>query len=482
MSESATNHLVNLASGKAASKDTESYLLNTLKEGEKLKVKFLHECNENPNRFLQPLKRRKIENFAAENNKQKVGFKKGKTEDSIRDTFARMLVVAAEGNSLNMRLVMEYPLTEYPLSLAHSDGTIMKSPKSKLLNKLETLQDTANFKPKEITATVIDGGLILHSILSVCGQIVSYGTLARNLLVHVCGYEGMEVHVLFDTYLESSLKSSERKIRGSNGSSFSITGSEQKPMQNGTQLLRNESFKNQLATFLLQEWGKSQYGSIILNKVIVASHGGRCFKYTQATDDSGVTVSMPPEYQGEHEEADTLIAFHLNWLNGKIIVRSSDTDVLIILVGMPIDANKDIYLDCGSGNSRRYISVAQIQTSLNRKKPGLPAALPGLHAFTGSDFTESFYGKGKLKPFTILENNVYIQFIEFFMSLRRQNSTPNYLIAEEFCCHLYGFPALKSINEARYAKLLQMTGKINQVNAKSLYIYFAIFSAIFIFF
>ena len=36
-------------------------------------------------------------------------------------------------------------------------------------------------------------------------------------------------------------------------------------------------------------------------------------------------------------------------------------------------------------------------------------ALPGFHAFTGSDYTAAFNNKGKIKPFKIMEGNEEFQ-------------------------------------------------------------------------
>jgi hypothetical protein len=45
-------------------------------------------------------------------------------------------------------------------------------------------------------------------------------------------------------------------------------------------------------------------------------------------------VSSPSHLQGDHEEADTLIAFHMaNLCEEDVVVRASDTDVLVILIG-----------------------------------------------------------------------------------------------------------------------------------------------------
>jgi len=92
-----------------------------------------------------------------------------------------------------------------------------------------------------------------------------------------------------------------------------------------------------------------------------------------------------------------------------VVVRASDTDILIILLGMlgrdllseRARGYRRILMDCRSGNTCRHIDVTQIATALKSKQKGLAAAIPGLHAFTGSDFTTAFYRKGKVKT---LEN------------------------------------------------------------------------------
>ena len=101
---------------------------------------------------------------------------------------------------------------------------------------------------------------------------------------------------------------------------------------------------------------------------------------------------------GEHEEADTLIAFHIAQMAGRnIMVRASDTDVLVIRIGAlgqqrrEVRSTSNIIMDCGMGNSRRYINVTNITDNLEERQPRLSKALPGYHAFTGCDFTSAFY-------------------------------------------------------------------------------------------
>ena len=49
----------------------------------------------------------------------------------------------------------------------------------------------------------------------------------------------------------------------------------------------------------------------------------------------GLETEKPYHLQCQHEEADTLLAFHANSISsGTILVRSTVTDVLIILLGL----------------------------------------------------------------------------------------------------------------------------------------------------
>lgn len=144
---------------------------------------------------------------------------------------------------------MTFPITIYPLSITHSDGTGLKTDKSKLLGKLEKLQDWSSEAPLPSTdVTLVDGGLLIHSFLSTIGKISSYGNLAR--LAYICGKRGNEIHVLFDTNHPMYLIQSERKLRGAEDGPFIISGSDQAPRQGCQKLLQNGIFKEQLAQFL----------------------------------------------------------------------------------------------------------------------------------------------------------------------------------------------------------------------------------------
>lgn len=222
----------------------------------------------------------------------------------------------------------------------------------------------------------------------------------------------------------------------------------------------------------MKEWQEDHYGPILVNKTLVVSHGGNCIRLTFDELDLKMNVEHPANLQGSHEEADTLLAFHVSSITGAAVIRASDTDVLIILLGMigrhltslRPSTYSHIIMDCGSGNSRHHINVSSIASALETKQRGLAAAMPGLHAFTGSDFTSAFYRKGKIKPLEILEKDTDGTLIQFFNRLAAEDR-PNMNKAEEFVGCLYGMKRnTKTVNEARYIKLCQMTGKMKEVS------------------
>ena len=283
--------------------------------------------------------------------------------------------------------------------MAHADGSPLKTAKPALLKRLEEAQsEKLTDAPTTSCARIYDGGLLLHSTLSTTNSGTSYGSVARSILSKVCSGFADEVHVCLDKYVPNSIKDSERKLRGAKDSAYSIIGAEQTLRQKGETLLKNGTFKDELGRFLIKEWGKSHYHNILDGRTLYASYGGDCTQYVPDENEVSILVNKPAHLQGDHEEADTLIAFHLvNTSTSNVIIRASDTDVLVILVGIlgnqrpEVRAKNQVIMDCGDGNTRRFINVTNIVTELEARKPGLARAMPAIHAFTGCDFTSALY-------------------------------------------------------------------------------------------
>ena len=94
----------------------------------------------------------------------------------------------------------------------------------------------------------------------------------------------------------------------------------------------------------------------------------------------------------------TRLAFHLYdaLKKGvtKILVRTVDTDILVILIGLLSNLPPDtqIWIAFGTGKNFKYYSINAIHQSFGPEKS---KTLPFFHAFTGSDTTSQFLGKGK---------------------------------------------------------------------------------------
>ena len=156
--------------------------------------------------------------------------------------------------------------------------------------------------------------------------------------------------------------------------------------------------------------------------------------------------------QGNHDEADTRIVFHLDHIDlldpGHVIVRATDSaGTVILLINNKVFENCKLWMDIGRdiGNSRRYLDITNISKSFNDIIP----ALPGLYSFTGIECTPAFYNKGKIKPYELMEKNK--KYIELFTSFGEAPITEEMICdAEILVCEMYGFPKVKKLGEARY--------------------------------
>ena len=108
---------------------------------------------------------------------------------------------------------------------------------------------------------------------------------------------------------------------------------------------------------------------------------------------------LEPMPECDHEEADTRVCLHLKDALEKsaqtVILRTVDTDVIVILVGQFRQLTKDyphtsIRVAFGMGKILKNICINTIFEKLGRK---ISLDLPGFHSFTGSDTTSHFQGK-----------------------------------------------------------------------------------------
>ena len=106
--------------------------------GLNMRIKFQNECVQSCEKFLTKQMRRPVKNFSQEQGKTTVGRLNVQkmAAESLRDAFIRLAVMITDENNIYLESIMSYSITEYPLSIAHADGSMMKTNKANLQKKL----------------------------------------------------------------------------------------------------------------------------------------------------------------------------------------------------------------------------------------------------------------------------------------------------------------------------------------------------------
>ena len=87
--------------------------------------------------------------------------------------------------------------------------------------------------------------------------------------------------------------------------------------------------------------------------------------------------------------------------HSRILIRTVDTDVVVLAVTASQKLSVEIWLQFGTGKSLRFIPAHDIATGLGPEKS---QALPMFHALTGCDTVSAFNGRGKLTAWSVWES------------------------------------------------------------------------------
>ncbi|RUM44803.1 MAG: hypothetical protein DSY80_04015 [Desulfocapsa sp.] len=447
------DNLYCLTTGVKVNDEIKEDLLFCLDKGKKWHDEFVKGCFKDPQRFEKPIQRRKIKNFASAAEKSKIKTKDLKVVElqGTRDLFGRLLYLSTM-EDIDVEKVFQFPLTPVPLSLAHLDGTLNKTDKSKLVHRIEKMADSE--PPNEINVVIVDAMFYLHSLISPPN---TYGQIAEELLQALCSMAPV-IHFVCDSYVEPSIKDIERNRRGATETTFAITGPDQRRPRDWQAALKSPSFNRALFRFLATEWKNPRYAHNFVDQKLIMGFDETCHKYTSHCEE--VRMDVIEDLKCQHEEADTRMIFHLyhiaNNENECISVRCNDTDVLILLLYHfnHIICKPHIWMDIGlsSNNTRRFINIRQLVDAMGSN---LIDALPGFHAFTGSDTTAAFINKGKLRPFDLLEKSD--AHVNTFSHIGQSLPAPQavYDGVEKYVCAMYGKAHMQNVDNVRYAYFQQ---------------------------
>lgn len=445
------DNLYCLSTGKSVPNDIKTNLLNCQELGMRWCQEFEDGCHHDPARFEKPIPRCKVKNFASIAIKTSVKSNKKVVElQGTRDLFGRLLFLSSK-NNLDLNKVFSFPLTPVPLSLAHVDGSPNKTDKAKLLHKLENeVHSTIPGSPVDVT--IVDGMFLLHTLQNLP---VTFGEVASLILRVLCSMS-VRVDMICDVYKNPSIKDIEHSRRSADETAYSITGPSQQRPKEWQKALQSPGFKMAFVKFLAQEWASHGDPNTLTGHHVYLAVDDVCHHYT--VQQGSVIHEEVAELAGTHEEADTRIVFHLSKLlasdNPTIAVRSSDTDVFVLLLyhisQMCNSQEPLVWMDVGlsANNTRRYINISQLVQHVDRE---VLEALPAFHAYTGSDYTAAFMNKGKMRPFDLMKKNHL--FTSAFASLGSSDKIDDSTMStiEKFTCCMYAMPKLSKVNDVRMA-------------------------------
>uniref|UniRef100_UPI00358F6B91 uncharacterized protein n=1 Tax=Myxine glutinosa TaxID=7769 RepID=UPI00358F6B91 len=275
----------------------------------------------------------------------------------------------------------------YPPSLSQL-GKLRFGSKSDLVECLERCCTSCGDAPL-VDVIILDGAAIINMLRPIgIKTFQEYATQVFLPYVKAQLRNVMRIDIIWDVYLEKSLKTTVRENRGK-GVRRHVAPSNMIP-GNWQEFLRLADNKTELFDFLAHQ--VVEHLSAEKDVYTTCGQNVLCMRVHQDIS------SLAP---CTHEEADTQMLLHTvdaaRRGYRRIMLRTVDTDVLVLAVSTVARLeNTEIWVAFGTGKHLRYIPAHDIATELGSEKA---RALPMFHAFTGCDTVSSFAGRGKKTAF-----------------------------------------------------------------------------------
>ena len=350
--ETEQEELLSLATGVVVENDVADTLLNAENIGEQQFLDFskTNLFSENPDIFTK-LKRNKLQTFSSTKSVS-MNTKDGKKVNIMlnRNLFARLLVIA-KSRQVDLEELLSYSLGTYPLSLSTTTGGLVKTAKSKLAEVLENESGNpeADVCAFNSNALIVDAMAVIQSIK---GKWKTFGEFAdallSNLIMLSRKYNSTRLDFVVDRYPLLSVKNTERQRRAEKGvQKVHIFGKDQSVPKQWKKFLSCGENKESLLSFLCEHWRSCNSSQLSSISTMYVTAKERCYAlYPGATPNDGVTSNEVFSLRSNHEEADTRLLLHANHVAktyDKVIIKSPDTDVLILAIAMQPQMQKEIF-------------------------------------------------------------------------------------------------------------------------------------------
>ena len=415
--------LINVASGMHASSEVEASLLNIVTTGKQKLENFVDaRLKEGGGKgsFYDPIAKTKLLTFE---DMKKVNTRNRSTASSLSPEiiFRRALMISKIREGLSLENVLQYPIGEVPISMFHEDGMMRDTAKSKLGAILENHGDKITELPKgdpKSTVYIRDGMAVLQSMKpSTTDTFDKHASSYMSTMLK--GFEKAHTVIdVFDRYdNEKSVKFQERAQRAAAAGSYktySVSGGRTMPNYKDFMAVskNKESLVKHITNYIIQHGPKR----VVKHKEwsLFVAGGGDNEEETFCITCIG--VNKVEELFSTQEEADTRMLLHivhadasfgLAKTKGTVILKATDTDVLVLAVYYfpQLKNTTHLWLETGTvtatTNQKRFVPVHEICSSISH----LCALLPALHALTGCDSTSAFFNIGKTTMMNVVSKS-----------------------------------------------------------------------------
>ena len=332
---------------------------------------------------------------------------------------------------VDMEKVLTYPLVS--ISLCTPGGSNRKTAKSKLYDAAMedevTIIDSNNLTGiPNLENYFLDVVVFMRIMTNTSGSI-------RDLawkVVNSIPVQYQKIYLLCDTYKEGSIKTDERRPRGS-GKWYVIKSPNMKIPSDFSNFLKNGDNKTMLLDLIDQALIEDK--SKLKDRIIFHSNRDYCRMI------SVVDNHIIDDLASDHEEADTKLVALVKASDlpssHSVMVRSPSGDIAILALFLLHDGIR-VLIDNDTGNARKIIDIHSARLSIEQRR-----ALAGMHAFSGNDYVSSFFRKGKTQVWKEILKNP--QFIQVFGNL----GNFNFENLEKYVCSLYGYLKQSYVNKVR---------------------------------
>ena len=402
--------------------------------------------------YNDPIKRQKVCTFdKITDQKSKVSI----TEDEGR-SFATILAEYDE-KRLDLRYIMDWPITSKPWSICNEQGEIRTTAKSLFRNNLQLLSpQPAISSPSDIECSIVDAMRVVR-IVPINGLApATFQSWATRIVSYLKSLPGSTLHLVFDDYRLNDAQPTLSKGRQEKGRERILADLSQKlpNIRDWNDFLTNRINKLQitqlLANFLLS-------GESDIEKDIFVTKGSLCMYLPQDASHPSVEV---PELHSSQKEADPRLALHAVYATARhtgTCVVADDTDVYILLIFVADKCTFNLYFRQGTTSSKEGITYHNVKALANHLGEQICKCLPAFHVLTGSDYTQPFFGRSKFCCFKKMQKNPDTMIL--LSSLDSTDADVDKVI--DFTLHvIYNRPKKeKTPGDSRYAMLFSGKGK-----------------------